>query len=215
MHSQTTATRKTVAGTIFVAFTLTLFTASISGQYRGKTPRPGLGSRPPGHAPRPTQAETGRRPTARTVSQRAGSVLKQARQSPTTGLRRATRPAVKNLRPQKDWTQEARLRQLQRETERRERARQSRRKKHHVEAAATASPTLDTLEIDPARKAAARRTARKFFGREYKGREVHDGIRRVSKLRWDSELKAAAKRARALGRPILWIQALGDIGGYT
>ena len=208
MHIYTTPTGVSFASTFLSA--LLLVPASMPGQYRGTTPRPTAGYRPLGHAPRPTPQASRTAPTLANKI-RPGLTTTTA----SVGKHRGTRPALKNLVRQPDWTEEARRRHLQREMERRERSRQSRRTRQHVEAASTASPTLESVEIDAARKASARKTARGFLGREYKGPEVVRGIRRVSKLRWHSKLKDAASRARASGRPILWIQALGDIGGYT
>lgn len=80
---------------------------------------------------------------------------------------------------------------------------------------AAVSLTLDSITADPARKASARKAAGEFFGHEFKGSKVRKGIRSVTRLRWHTKLKEAARHARKTGRPILWIQALGDIGGYT
>ncbi|MEE2886285.1 MAG: hypothetical protein VX951_02525, partial [Planctomycetota bacterium] len=191
-------------------FAVLLVPASLPGQYRGATPRPTAGHRPTGQVPRPTPRATRTAPT----------VAKKIRPGWTAttapvGRPRGVRPALKNLVRQPDWIEAARRRHLQQEMDRRERSRQSRRTRQHVEAAPTASPTLESVEIDAVSKATARKTARAFLDREFKGPEVVRGIRKVTKLRWHSKLTDAASRARASGRPILWIQALGDIGGYT
>ena len=37
----------------------------------------------------------------------------------------------------------------------------------------------------------------------------------VKELTWHKDLRTAAKAASETGKPILWIQALGDLKGYT
>ena len=48
------------------------------------------------------------------------------------------------------------------------------------------------------------------------GNEVHHRISTLlRKLTWHANLKRAARAARRTGRPILWIQALGNLRSYT
>jgi hypothetical protein len=77
------------------------------------------------------------------------------------------------------------------------------------------SPTLDSVSADPAEKARALKAAREFRRMKLPGKEVAPAVRRLLKLRWHKSLRDAAYQAKTKNRPILWIQALGDLRGYT
>jgi hypothetical protein len=48
------------------------------------------------------------------------------------------------------------------------------------------------------------------------GRDVNRGVRKMlSELRWHRDLGGAASEARERQRPILWIQMLGDLRGFS
>ena len=78
-----------------------------------------------------------------------------------------------------------------------------------------ASPTLDTVAADPVEKARALEAAREFRAMKVPAKKVTSAVRKLLKLRWHKSLRDAAYKARADHKPILWIQALGDLKGYT
>ena len=48
------------------------------------------------------------------------------------------------------------------------------------------------------------------------GSAVHDAVRSVlSSIRWRSGLSGALRASADTGKPVLWIQALGELRGYT
>lgn len=50
----------------------------------------------------------------------------------------------------------------------------------------------------------------------FEGRALADRVARVSRsLRWHSSFGHAAAVARRSDKPILWVQALGDLRGFT
>lgn len=75
--------------------------------------------------------------------------------------------------------------------------------------------TLDSITADPAVKARAREAAREFRRLRVAGKKVTAAVGKLGRLRWHKTLPGAARAARSQGKPILWIQALGDLGGYT
>ena len=57
--------------------------------------------------------------------------------------------------------------------------------------------------------------ARQFRRLKIPGDEVEKNVRRLTKeLRWYKTLGAALGSARAKGRPVLWVQALGELKGF-
>ena len=67
-------------------------------------------------------------------------------------------------------------------------------------------------DVDP--KASA--GALQFFRTQVQGKELQDRIDRVlHSMTWHRDLSKARKRAAASGRPLLWIQALGDLDGFA
>jgi hypothetical protein len=78
-----------------------------------------------------------------------------------------------------------------------------------------ASPTLDTVSASPEEKARALADAKEFRSLKVPARKVAPAVRKVLRLRWHKSLRGAAHKARAEHKPILWIQALGDLRGYT
>jgi hypothetical protein len=75
--------------------------------------------------------------------------------------------------------------------------------------------TLDSITADPLVKARARKAAEAFRRRRVDGAEVSAAVGKLVRLRWHRALGGAARRARALDKPILWVQALGDLDGFT
>jgi hypothetical protein len=58
--------------------------------------------------------------------------------------------------------------------------------------------------------------AREFEQSARKGHEVSAGLQRVLKeITWHRQLADAQKVARAQNKPIVWVQALGDLRGLT
>lgn len=72
----------------------------------------------------------------------------------------------------------------------------------------------------PARPAPARQpeaeAAAAFQRQQIKGKELAKRIDKVIKsLHWHEQLVDALAAAAADGKPVLWIQALGDVDGFT
>ncbi len=59
-----------------------------------------------------------------------------------------------------------------------------------------------------------RQDARVFRGMQVPGEVVRHNVDRLLTLAWQNDLAKAKKRAQAEGKPILWIQALGDLDGF-
>ena len=59
------------------------------------------------------------------------------------------------------------------------------------------------------------RQAREFQKLRVPGVKVNRLIRKVRKLKWYSSLAKAKQAARRQSKPILWIQALGNLNSYT
>jgi hypothetical protein len=58
-------------------------------------------------------------------------------------------------------------------------------------------------------------TAQSFRRLRVPGEEVEQNVRRLTgELRWHSTLTSALIAGRAAGKPVVWIQALGDIDGF-
>jgi hypothetical protein len=75
--------------------------------------------------------------------------------------------------------------------------------------------TLDSIDVDAATKEQARSEALEFFRSQLDGRKAARAVGKVLRLRWHKSLKAATTTAIDKDRPILLVQALGDIGGFT
>ncbi len=66
------------------------------------------------------------------------------------------------------------------------------------------------------RSAAANASAVEFRKLKVSGRDLHSAVGKVVKgLDWKSTLRSAQREAMKTGKPIVWIQALGDLRGYT
>jgi hypothetical protein len=57
--------------------------------------------------------------------------------------------------------------------------------------------------------------AREFLSKRVKGKDLKRAVERVRKLRWLEHLYDAKAASAASGKPILWIQSLGDIDGFA
>ncbi len=78
------------------------------------------------------------------------------------------------------------------------------------------SVALESLPLDRGTRAARAAEVRHFLGSRFKGRDVRKAIDRVvRKLHWHTKLSRAVRAAQAARKPIVWIQALGDLRGYT
>lgn len=75
--------------------------------------------------------------------------------------------------------------------------------------------TLDSIPVDDATKEQARNSALEFFRSTLDGRKAAQAVRKVLRLKWHKTLKAATTEATRDGLPILLVQALGDIAGFT
>ncbi len=62
----------------------------------------------------------------------------------------------------------------------------------------------------------AEKAARQFRGPRVKGRRLARAINKLTReLKWHRKLEDAAAAAAEAGKPILWIQLLGDLRGRT
>ncbi len=62
----------------------------------------------------------------------------------------------------------------------------------------------------------AQQAAHEFEQSSRRGQELSQSVQRVvSELAWHKNLDVAAKAATAQGKPIVWVQALGEIRGVT
>lgn len=69
---------------------------------------------------------------------------------------------------------------------------------------------------DVPQDSAALAAAEQFSGLHLRGKALRKDLVMVTRgLRWHKLLPAATKQARAEDKPIVWIQALGDIKGFT
>jgi len=57
--------------------------------------------------------------------------------------------------------------------------------------------------------------AQAFRRLQVPGSKVSRAVKKVRKLKWHSSLTAASQHARQTKKPIVWIQALGTLKGYT
>ncbi len=57
--------------------------------------------------------------------------------------------------------------------------------------------------------------AREFQKLRISGVKVNRLVRKVRKLKWHSSLYKAKQAAKRQNKPILWIQALGNLNSYT
>lgn len=77
------------------------------------------------------------------------------------------------------------------------------------------SLTLDSITADPEEKARAREVAAKFRGSEITGGDVVRSVAKLKRLEWHGTMTRAAQQARAEDKPIVWVQALGDLTGFV
>ena len=47
-----------------------------------------------------------------------------------------------------------------------------------------------------------------------KPNEVEQSVAKVTSLRWHGSLNSALTAGKSSGKPVLWIQALGDLDGF-
>ncbi len=52
-------------------------------------------------------------------------------------------------------------------------------------------------------------------GDKKRGRDLKKSVERVVKLGWRKSLGEARAHSAATGKPILWVQSLGEIGGFA
>lgn len=66
------------------------------------------------------------------------------------------------------------------------------------------------------RSSVADASAVEFRNLKVSGSDLHSAVGKVVKgLDWKSTLMSARREAVKTGKPIVWIQALGDLRGYT
>lgn len=52
-------------------------------------------------------------------------------------------------------------------------------------------------------------------GKKVEGKDLKKAVKKVAALHWESKLDEALAQAAATGKPVLWLQALGDIDGFA
>ncbi len=79
------------------------------------------------------------------------------------------------------------------------------------------SPIVGPQVLRPAAtgNSPAAREAQRFRQLRVPGRRVQKAVRKLNRLHWHKKLKNAARDAAVENKPILWIQALGDLKGYV
>lgn len=78
----------------------------------------------------------------------------------------------------------------------------------------SAQTPLSSSEIPVSKQATA--DAKAFRAQVVSEKEVYRNVRKLTtELKWHSRLKTATKEANKNGKPILWIQALGELNGYV
>jgi len=76
---------------------------------------------------------------------------------------------------------------------------------------APAGPSVQPEPLSPAEKA-----AQEFRAQQVKGKELHQKVDAVLKgVPWFEKLDDASARAASAGKPIFWIQMLGDFDGFA
>ncbi len=88
-----------------------------------------------------------------------------------------------------------------------------------AQAPATSSPLTGPIVLSSPyggdKNSKATDEARAFQLKRVSGRTVHKAVRKLRKLTWHSKLERAQKQAQLTNKPIVWIQALGDLKGYV
>ena len=77
------------------------------------------------------------------------------------------------------------------------------------------SLTLDSITADPEEKKRAREVAAAFRGSKITGSKVVRSVSKLKRLEWHKKMARAARQARAENKPIVWVQALGDLTGFV
>ena len=85
--------------------------------------------------------------------------------------------------------------------------------------AAVATPLVDAQqswkESARAKSKQARRDAREFQQLQVPGETVALNVRKLRReLHWHSTLSGALRAGQNQGKPVVWIQALGDLDGF-
>lgn len=73
------------------------------------------------------------------------------------------------------------------------------------------SRPLDAIPSSPA----ATQAAREFRQSRVSGRALAKRVKRLEALGWHESLDEVRRAAEESGKPIFWIQLLGDLDGYT
>jgi hypothetical protein len=81
---------------------------------------------------------------------------------------------------------------------------------------ASATPTAPKGGMNEPEKSPAEAAAEEFRKKQVKGAELKKAVDKLLKgLHWYDKLADAKAVAAAAGKPVLWIQALGDVNGFT
>lgn len=68
---------------------------------------------------------------------------------------------------------------------------------------------------DAPKETPAQKGARDFRERKVMGPVLRKAVKHVRELPWQTEFAEAAARSAATGKPVFWVNALGDLGGFT
>jgi hypothetical protein len=61
----------------------------------------------------------------------------------------------------------------------------------------------------------AQKAAREFREKKVAGPVLRKAVKSVRELPWQTEFADAAARSAATGKPVFWVNALGDLAGFT
>lgn len=76
-------------------------------------------------------------------------------------------------------------------------------------------PAVPAAPGAPAVPSAEEEAAKAFLGERVAGRDLKKRVKEVRELGWVEDLDKARARAAAAGKPVFWVQALGDLDGFA
>jgi hypothetical protein len=87
------------------------------------------------------------------------------------------------------------------------------------DSATRSSPEPEKSDKDPAKNKKSGKKVKDpdpaVAGPKLAGRDLKKAVAAVKTLKWFESMKAARDQASASGKPILWLQALGDVDGFA
>jgi hypothetical protein len=79
----------------------------------------------------------------------------------------------------------------------------------------SAPSTSSTPAPAPRKETEAEKAAREFRESKRAGNELKRAVKSVRDLHWQTKLSDAYKAAAAEDKPVFWVNALGDLAGFT